>query len=75
MDNIDIEGTKHLAMDVYGSFTNYGTMSYLILNRVAGYCEPPVDLDSDNFIYSENPDTSFGSLVLEQNETRESRKG
>ncbi len=69
MDNIDIEGTKHLAMDVYGSFTSYGTISYLLLNRVAGYCEPPVVLDSDNFIYSENPDTSFGSLVLEQNET------
>ncbi len=41
MDNIDIEGTKHLAMDVYGSFTSYGTISYLLLNRVAGYCEPP----------------------------------
>lgn len=69
MDNIDIEGTKHLAMDVYGSFTSYGTISYLLLNRVAGYCEPPVGFDSSNSIYGENSDASFSSLVLEQNET------
>jgi len=68
MDNIDIEGTKHLAMDVYGSFTSYGTISYLLLNRVAGYCEPPEITDSGNSIYGENS-PSFGSLVLEQNET------
>ncbi len=69
MDNIDIEGTKHLAMDVYGSFTSYGTISYLLLNRVAGYCEPPVGFDSSSSIYGENSDASFSSLVLEQNET------
>jgi chromosome partitioning protein len=68
MDNIDIEGTKHLAMDVYGSFTSYGTISYLLLNRVAGYCEPPEIPDSGSSIYGENS-PSFGSLVLEQNET------
>ena len=68
MDNIDIEGTKHLAMDVYGSFTSYGTISYLLLNRVAGYCEPPEITDSGNSIYGENS-PSFGSLVLEQNQT------
>jgi chromosome partitioning protein len=68
MDNIDIEGTKHLALDVYGSFTSYGTISYLLLNRVAGYCEPPEIPDSGSSIYGENS-PSFGSLVLEQNET------
>ena len=68
MDNIDIEGTKHLAMDVYGSFTSYGTISYLLLNRVAGYCEPPEISDSGSSIYDENS-PSFGSLVLEQNQT------
>jgi MinD-like ATPase involved in chromosome partitioning or flagellar assembly len=68
MDNIDIEGTKHLAMDVYGSFTSYGTISYLLLNRVAGYCEPPEIPDSGSSIYGENS-PSFGSLVLEQNQT------
>ena len=68
MDNIDVEGTKHLAMDVYGSFTSYGTVSYLLLNRVAGYCEPPVTLDTGNSKYRENI-SSFRSLLLEQNET------
>ncbi len=68
MDNIDIEGTKHLAMDVYGSFTSYGTISYLLLNRVAGYCEPPEIPDSGSTIYDENS-PSFDSLVLEQNQT------
>jgi len=69
MDNIDVEGTKHLAMDVYGSFTSYGTISYLLLNRVAGYCEPPIVIDSSNSIYGKNSDASFSSLVSEQNET------
>jgi chromosome partitioning protein len=68
MDNIDVEGTKHMAMDVYGSFTSYGTTSYLLLNRVAGYCEPPTILDSGNSVYGENT-SSFRSLLLEQNET------
>lgn len=69
MDNIDVEGTKHLAMDVYGSFTSYGTVSYLLLNRVAGYCEPPIVIESNNSIYGKNSDASFSSLVSEQNET------
>lgn len=68
MDNIDIEGTKHMAMDVYGSFTSYGTKSYLLLNRVAGYCEPPVALDSGNSVFGEKS-SSFSSLMFEQNET------
>ena len=69
MDNIDVEGTKHLAMDVYGSFTSYGTVSYLLLNRVAGYCEPPIVIEANNSIYGKNSDASFSSLVSEQNET------
>ncbi len=40
MDNIDVVGTKHMARDVYSSFTLFGAKSYLLLNRVAGYCHP-----------------------------------
>jgi cellulose biosynthesis protein BcsQ len=68
MDNIDVEGTKHMALDVYGSFTSYGTKSYLLLNRVAGYCEPPAILESGNPVSIENT-SSFKSLLLEQHET------
>lgn len=37
---IDIEGTKRLASEIYGSLTKYGTKSFLLFNRVAGYCTP-----------------------------------
>ena len=40
MDHIDIEGTKQMAVDVYKSFINFGAKSYLLLNRIAGYCKP-----------------------------------
>ena len=40
MDHIDIEGTKQMATDVYKSFINFGAKSYLLLNRIAGYCKP-----------------------------------
>jgi chromosome partitioning protein len=41
MDELDIEGTKTIAQEIYSSFTRHGTKSYLLLNRVAGYCTPP----------------------------------
>ncbi len=68
MDNIDVEGTKHMALDVYGSFTSFGTQSYLLLNRVAGYCEPPIIIEPKNSIYYEKS-SSFYSILREQNET------
>lgn len=38
--DLDIEGTIKMAKDIYGSFTKFGSKSYLLLNRVAGYCVP-----------------------------------
>ena len=38
--DLDIDGTKKMASDMYGSFTRFGAKSYLLLNRVAGYCIP-----------------------------------
>ena len=38
--DLDIEGTIKMAKDIYGSFTKFGSKSYLLLNRVAGYCIP-----------------------------------
>jgi chromosome partitioning protein len=40
--DLDIEGTKKMATDMYDSFTKFGAKSYLLLNRVAGYCVPNV---------------------------------
>jgi chromosome partitioning protein len=41
MDNLDIDGTKKMAGDIYSSFSKFGAKSYLVLNRVMGYCTPP----------------------------------
>jgi cellulose biosynthesis protein BcsQ len=38
--DIDVEGTKRLASEIYASLTKYGTRSFLLFNRVAGYCVP-----------------------------------
>ncbi|HKR74546.1 MAG TPA: ParA family protein [Candidatus Nitrosocosmicus sp.] len=67
MDNIDIEGTKHMALDVYGAFTSYGSKSYLLLNRVAGYCEPSPDLNTPSSNHEMN--SPFKSILNEQIET------
>jgi MinD-like ATPase involved in chromosome partitioning or flagellar assembly len=43
MDGIDVEGTRIMAREIYDNFTKLGTKSYLLLNRVAGYCLPPLN--------------------------------
>jgi chromosome partitioning protein len=40
MGDLDIDGTRKMAEEIYGSFTKFGARSYLVLNRVAGYCVP-----------------------------------
>ena len=40
MGELDIDGTKKMAVDIYDSLTKYGAKSYLIMNRVAGFCMP-----------------------------------
>lgn len=42
MGDIDLEGTKRLATEIYGSLTKYGAKSFLLFNRVAGYCVPDI---------------------------------
>lgn len=40
MGDLDIDGTKKMTDDIYGSLTKHGAKSYLLLNRIAGYCVP-----------------------------------
>jgi chromosome partitioning protein len=40
MGDLDIDGTRKMAEEIYGSFTKFGARSYLVMNRVAGYCTP-----------------------------------
>lgn len=37
---LDIEGTRRIANDMYSAFAEYGAKPFLLLNRVAGYCIP-----------------------------------
>lgn len=39
-DDPDIKGTEKMANDIYSSFTKFGAKSYLLLNRISGYCVP-----------------------------------
>ncbi|MGC2575303.1 MAG: AAA family ATPase [Candidatus Nitrosopolaris sp.] len=40
MTDLDIVGTRALATEIYASLTKFGAMSFLLLNRVSGYCLP-----------------------------------
>jgi chromosome partitioning protein len=40
MDSLDVDGTKKMAGDIYSSFSKFGAKSYLVLNKLAGYCTP-----------------------------------
>jgi chromosome partitioning protein len=40
MTDLDIVGTRALAIEIYASLTKFGAMSFLLLNRVSGYCIP-----------------------------------
>ena len=44
--DLDIEGTIKMANDIYGSFTKFGSKSFLLLNLVSGYCIPRTYLPS-----------------------------
>jgi chromosome partitioning protein len=40
MDDLDIEGTKKLIDEIYSTFSKFGAISYILLNRISGYCVP-----------------------------------
>ena len=40
MGDLDVVGTRELVEEIYGSFTKFGTKSFLLCNRVSGYCLP-----------------------------------
>ena len=57
--DLDIEGTIKMAKDIYGSFTKFGSKSFLLLNKVAGYCIPRAyTLSSPPAMYNKNKNSS-----------------
>ncbi len=63
MGDLDIDGTKKMADDIYGSLTKFGAKSYLVLNRVAGFCMP------NNTLNMSKEESDSVSHVLMQQET------
>lgn len=47
MDDLDIEGTKKLLFEIYTTFVRFGAISYILLNRISGYCIPATTPDSN----------------------------
>lgn len=66
--DLDIEGTKKMAGDIYGSFTKFGTKSYLLLNRVAGYCVPGAHTEGMAALVKGDPsaEPDFNALLSKQ---------
>lgn len=60
--DIDSKGTKRLVEDIYDTFTRHGSKSYLLYNRVQGYCMPPKDFlgkGSNSSLPSSSREDSF----------------
>lgn len=65
--DLDIEGTIKMAKDIYGSFTKFGSKSFLLLNKVAGYCVPRAyALSSQPAKYNNNINSSSIGQALEE---------
>lgn len=58
--DLDIEGTIKMAKDIYGSFTKFGSKSFLLLNLVSGYCIPRTYLQG-----SQSTNKSNSSVLAE----------
>lgn len=52
MGDIDMDGTKKMVSEIYNSFKRYGSKSFLVWNRIGGYCSPP--LQSDEYLETIN---------------------
>jgi hypothetical protein len=50
MGDLDVSGTRKMAEEIYSSFTDFGAKSYLLMNRVAGFCVPNANLQHPDHI-------------------------
>jgi chromosome partitioning protein len=70
--DLDIEGTKKMATDMYDSFTKFGAKSYLLLNRVAGYCVPNVISENvhvhehETLVMSQGSESDLGTALSKE---------
>jgi chromosome partitioning protein len=80
MGDLDIDGTTTLVAEIYGSFTKFGTKSFLLWNRVAGYCIPhTADANtttaSENLVPATIPESSLAAsrTLLEEQKTTKTK--
>jgi chromosome partitioning protein len=69
MGSLDIEGTKKMASDIYDSFSKFGSKSYLVLNKMAGYCTPPqitVNVGTPSSLGSFDPTSTNKTITIQQ---------
>jgi hypothetical protein len=66
MGDLDIDGTKLMAAEIYTNFTNNGGKSFLLGNRVAGYCVPHSS-NSHNQGNKSDISSDISSTVLSEN--------
>ncbi|HEX2170109.1 MAG TPA: AAA family ATPase [Nitrososphaera sp.] len=65
--DLDIEGTIKMANDIYGSFTKFGSKSFLLLNLVSGYCVPRTH--NPSFKSKDKSNSKNGGGVMQSEET------
>lgn len=63
--DLDIEGTIKMANDIYGSFTKFGSKSFLLLNLVSGYCIPRTYLLSSQSTIKSSSDVPVEGTTIE----------
>ena len=68
MGDLDIDGTKKMADDIYGSLTKFGAKSYLILNRVAGFCVPD---NMKNTLHTNESSFNHNSLIQQESDVHD----
>jgi chromosome partitioning protein len=71
MDNLDIDGTRKMASDIYSSFSKFGAKSYLVLNRVAGYCTPPAQIAAGTTVSLANRSYEKAITIQQQYESED----
>jgi chromosome partitioning protein len=64
MGDIDIDGTTKLVGEIYDSFSKFGTKTFLLWNRVVGYCVP----------HNVRDDTTPSLLMEKQQATKRNMK-
>lgn len=64
MDGIDVECTGRMVTEIYDVFTNLGTKSFLLLNRIAGFCHAP----PNNAVKFQTDYNNLNKLFYEQSE-------